>query len=57
MKKMLQHFFQATPWTSNLARMPAQLPVAIIALGVAITPLWAGVLAWFLVHWLVQFWH
>jgi len=53
MKKTFQKFAQATAWNSNLAPIPARLPIAIIAIGVAITPLWAGVLVWFLFHWLV----
>jgi hypothetical protein len=58
MKKRFQKFFEGTAWNSSLAQMPTQLPTAIIVFGVAVTPLWAGVLIWFLFHWTVgQFWH
>jgi len=58
MKKIFQKFFEATSWNGKLTPMPAALPTAMIALGVAITPLWAGVLVWFVFHWLFgRFWY
>ncbi len=51
MQKILRKFYETLPWPNNLAPIAAQWPTAIIVLGVAITPVWAGVLAWYLFHW------
>ena len=41
--------YKATP-------VGGEWPIAMVVLGVAITPVWAGVLLWFLFHFLTRQW-
>jgi len=50
MQKSIERFFREATSTNMLAPIAHQWPKAIVVLGVAITPVWAGVLAWFLFH-------
>jgi len=58
MQKSIERLFRGMASANVLAPIAHQWPTAIVMLGVAITPVWAGVLAWFLFHLITwQLWH
>lgn len=53
MHKLIRKTDETPTWTAKLIPMVGELPTAMVALGVALTPLWAAAIFWFLFNWLL----
>ncbi len=53
MQKTIPKSDEAPTWANKLLPIVGELPTAMVALGVALTPLWAAAIFWFLFNWLL----